>query len=55
MDNLETAGAYALDGNLHIVSKGVYVLSGSLENHQIIVNAKSAKIQIVLNGVTIDN
>lgn len=49
-------GAYELDGDLYIISKGVYVLTGELEKeHQIIVDAKDCKPQIVLNGVMIEN
>lgn len=44
----------AADGILTIAEEGVYLLSGSLENGQIIIDAgKSAKVQLVLDGVSI--
>ena len=56
IEGLAQEGAYELDGDLYIISKGVYVLTGELEKeHQIIVDAKDCKPQIVLNGVTIEN
>ena len=55
MEGLTDSGAYELDGDLYIIAKGTYVLTGSLTDHQIIVDAKGAKVQIVLNGVTIQN
>ncbi len=49
-------GYYWLDGDLWIVTKGVYVLSGTLEaDHQIIVEAGSAKVQLILDGITVEN
>ena len=47
-----------IDGDVITISEeGVYVLSGTLSNGQIVVNNedKDAKIQIVLNGVNIVN
>lgn len=55
LEDYKSSGAYALDGNVYIISKGTYVLSGSLTNHQIIVNAQDCKVQLVLNGVTLTN
>lgn len=52
---IESGGAYSLDGDLYIISAGTYVLSGSLTDHQIIVQAKGEKVQLVLNGVTLTN
>lgn len=37
------------------MSGGTYILSGSLTGHQVIVQAKGAKVQLVLDGVTITN
>ncbi|RYD04942.1 hypothetical protein N752_12200 [Desulforamulus aquiferis] len=48
------AGATASGGQLTISTAGVYVLSGTLDKGQIIVDAAdSDKVQIVLNGVSI--
>ena len=55
IDGYTSGGAYELDGDLYIATAGTYVLSGTLENNQVIVNASDAKVQIVLNGVTITN
>ncbi len=55
LEGLTYAGAYELDGNLYIIAKGTYVLSGTLDNAQIIVDADDCKVQIVLNGVTVTN
>lgn len=42
------------DNTITILDEGTYILSGTLNNGMIIVNAdKSDKIQLVLNGVTI--
>lgn len=46
-------GAYVLDGDVHIVTAGTYVLAGSLQNGQVIVEAKNDKVQLVLNNVTL--
>lgn len=54
--NIEVAGegAEATDGNLIISSEGTYVISGVLDDGQIIVDAGDAdKIRIVLNGASI--
>ena len=54
IEGLALANAYELDGDLYLISKGTYVLSGSLEEgKRIIVDADAAKIQIVLDGVTV--
>ena len=44
-------GAYVLNGDVHIVTAGSYVLSGSLDNQQVIVDAQDSKVQLVLNNV----
>lgn len=47
-------GAYAYDGDVVISSAGKYVLSGTLDDGCIFVDAeKSAKVWIMLNGVDI--
>ncbi len=47
-------GAYFLDGNLVISNGGWYVISGTLDDGKIVVDAKSSsKIWIRLNGVTL--
>ncbi|KIR03120.1 hypothetical protein P261_01935 [Lachnospiraceae bacterium TWA4] len=44
------------DGTITISKEGTYVLSGNLENGMIVIDAQdTAKIQLVLNGVTITN
>ena len=49
-------GAFINDKVCTIASPGVYVMSGKITDGQIIVNAdKDAKIQIVLNGLTLTN
>lgn len=49
-------GAKARDNTITISEEGTYILTGSLSNGQIIVDAADdAKIQIVLNGVDITN
>lgn len=49
-------GISMVDGDLVITKAGTYILEGTLENGQIRIEAdKTAKIQIVLNGVTITN
>lgn len=54
IEGLTMANAYELDGDLYLISKGTYVLSGSLEEgKRIIVDADAVKIQIVLDGVTV--
>ena len=53
---LKLSNAYELDGDLYLTSKGTFVLSGEMaEGHSVIVDAKNAKLQIVLSGVTIEN
>lgn len=48
-------GVTIKDSTITITKKGTYVLSGTLEDGQIIVDAKdSDKIQLVLNGVNIN-
>ncbi len=52
--NASGSGATASNGTLTITTAGVYVLSGTLNSGQIIVDAaESDKVQIVLNGVSI--
>ncbi len=47
-------GAYAYDGNIYIKNGGYYVLSGTLEDGSIIVDAyKSSKVWILLDGAMI--
>lgn len=47
-------GAEATDGVLTISDEGVYVISGSINDGRIVVNAgDSAKVQIVLNGLSV--
>ncbi|GAB6179694.1 carbohydrate-binding domain-containing protein [Desulfotomaculum defluvii] len=47
-------GATASGGTLTITAAGIYVLSGTLANGQIVVNAaESDKVQLVLDGVSI--
>ena len=46
-------GAYVLDGDLYIAAKGTYVLRGTLTDHQVIVAADQAKVQLVLDGVNL--
>ena len=41
--------------DITISEAGVYVLSGSAENVTVTVNASEAKVQIVLNGVSVTN
>ena len=49
-------GVSMVDGDLVISKEGTYILDGTLENGQVKVEAdQTAKIQIVLNGVTITN
>ena len=47
-------GATASGGVLTISKEGVYVVTGSLSDGQIVVAADTDKVQIVLNGVTIN-
>ena len=47
-------GAYAFDGNVMITGKGKYVISGTLTDGSVIVDAdSSAKIWIMLDGAEI--
>jgi hypothetical protein len=47
-------GATARDGVVTISSKGTYVIAGTLQNGQIIVDAGDAdKVQLVLNGISV--
>ena len=51
---IDGSGAYFLKGDLVIANGGWYVLSGTLEDGSIIVDAyDSSKIWIRLNGVTV--
>ena len=52
---IKGSGAYFLDGDLVISNGGWYVISGSLDDGKIIVDAdNSSKIWIRLNGVTLN-
>ncbi len=47
-------GAYVLDGNVHILYAGHYVLTGQLTDGSVIIEAdKSDKIWLLLDGVTL--
>ena len=49
-------GAYAYEGNVIITNKGKYVVSGTLINGSVIVDADgSAKVWIMLDGAVISN
>ena len=49
------SGAYAYDGNVVITNGGSYVLSGTLTDGSIVVDAyASSKVWILLNGVTVN-
>ncbi|MFC5468984.1 carbohydrate-binding domain-containing protein [Cohnella suwonensis] len=53
---VEGAGAEVSDGTVTITSAGTYVLSGKLDDGQIVVDAKDeATVRLVLNGVEIHN
>ncbi len=57
-DNASTSSGsgVSIDGNtITITEEGVYVISGSLSNGQIVVDTDNAKVQLVLNGVSITN
>lgn len=57
-DNASTASGsgVTVDGNtITITAEGVYVFSGTLTDGQIVVDADNAKVQLVLNGVSISN
>ena len=41
--------------NLTITAEGVYVVSGTASEATIVVDAEDAKVQLVLNGVSITN
>lgn len=48
------SGAYAYDGGVVITNGGTYVLSGTLDDGSIVVDAyASSKVWLLLNGVTI--
>jgi hypothetical protein len=48
-------GATASEGTLTINSEGTYVIAGSLDDGQVVVDAgDEAKVQLVLNGVSIN-
>lgn len=52
--NVDEDGVQMVDGDLVISKEGTYILEGELENGQVRVDAdENAKIQIVLNGVTL--
>ena len=51
---VDGGGAYFLDGDLHILSAGEYVLSGELTDGSVVVDAeKGDKIWILLEGVSL--
>lgn len=51
-----SSDSVTVDGHtVTITEEGTYILSGSLNNGQIQVNAMDAKVQLVLNGVEIHN
>lgn len=57
-DNATTASGsgVTVDGNtVTITEEGVYVLSGTLSEGQIVVDADNAKVQLVLNNVSVTN
>ncbi|AOZ92999.1 carbohydrate-binding domain-containing protein [Paenibacillus crassostreae] len=48
------AGAEAVDGSVKITAAGTYVLSGTLDDGQIVVNVQDkGTVQLVLNGVNL--
>ena len=59
LDNLaqfkDNDAAYVYNGDLYLTAKGTYVLRGSLTNHQIIVQAKGKKLQVVLDNVSLSH
>ena len=53
---IEGEGASEAEGVLTITAEGTYVLSGSLSEGRVIVNAgENDKVQLVLNGVSIQS
>lgn len=55
-DEAECVKIELSSGDVTITEEGVYLISGSLENGMIVVDAdKSAKVQLVLNNVEISN
>ena len=48
-------GAVADGSTVTITAEGVYRISGTLNDGQIVVNAENAKVQLVLDGVSITN
>ena len=47
-------GAYAADGDVYITGAGYYLITGTLDNGSIIVNAyKTSDVFIMLDGVSI--
>lgn len=53
---IEGAGAYAQGNTVTIEQEGVYILSGTSEAAQVVVNApKTAKLQLVLDGIDLKN
>ena len=52
---LASGAAYELNGDLYLIEAGTYVLSGTMENHSVIVDADRAKVQIVLDNAEIVN
>ena len=52
---LATGAAYELNEDLYLIGAGTYVLSGTMENHSVIVDADRGKVQIVLDNASIIN
>jgi len=54
--SIDGAGAEAIDGSVTITSAGTYVLSGKLDDGQIVVDvSKEDKVRLVLNSVELHN
>ena len=53
--NISAEGAAVKDGIVTISDEGCYVVNGKASGTQITVNAPDKKVQIVLEGVTIEN
>ncbi len=53
--HISAEGAEVKDGTVTISDEGCYVINGKSSGTQIIVNAPEKKVQIVLEGVTIEN
>ena len=53
--NISAEGAEVKDGTVTISDEGCYVVNGKASGTQITVNAPGKKVQLVLEGVTIEN